>query len=1155
MSLYRPLSYKACLILVLLAGSALYGQNAVVSGRITDGTGAVVPAAAIELKNIATGVKLATQTNGEGLFVFPPVSPGTYDLAAGATGFATAQLNGMTLEVGQSRSVNLTLSPGAVSSAVTINDEAPLLTLNKADRGTVVENKFVLSIPLATRNPLLLTTLTAGVVPGNVLVAGDNTASQAQTNEFRINGGRTTTSEILIDGAANTGTYNNQASAIPQVDAVQEFKVNTSPYDASFGRTGGGVVSYTIKSGTNELHGTVHDFFQNYLLNANGFNANRARQPRNNVRKNQYGFTIGGPIVLPKLYNGRNKTFFFAAFEGIRQNSFSSFLGTVPTSAQRQGDFSQTFDTNGAQKVIFNPYTSRLNPSAPAGTTQYIRDPFAGNVIPANLLNTVGKNMLPFYPAPNQPGIGRSDTNNFLSNASNTQNTDRIDARIDHQINQKHSLFGRGNWFQYLNSQPLVYGNAQSPVQTPNLIPGENWIVNHTWAYSPHTVLVHHFSMANSQTNRVPLSLDFDQQTLGFPSSVTSGQIAPYFPVMSMGGYSGLGPQGTAYNVVISRTYQYTADVTQLRGRHTLKAGFDWRKYTLYWNNPQPLSISAGGAYTGGPNARAATANTGSGLADLLLGVAGVSYNINPIFNNSHPYYAAYFQDEWKITSRATLTLGVRYNLELPTVEENNRYVYLDLASKSPLNVPGYNLVGGLGFTGVNGIGRRAQTTDRNNWDPRIGLAYRVNDKTSIRTGFGMFHHPQLTTSIDISQGFTRSTTNIVAQADTVTPLFNLANPFPSGLIQPTGNSLGLGTQLGLGISGPLRESRVAYQAQWSFDVQRQLPFNLLLEVGYTGTVGVALPSAVTLNQLDPSFLSLGSQLLRTVENPFFGKITDPSSTLGLPTVQYAQLLRPYPHFSAVSGAVVPLGHSSYHAFELKTERRFAQGMAILFNWTHSKLIDNVGEIAGSFGQAAGVNNTYCYSCDRALSYLDVPDYLNLSMRYELPFGVKKRFLNQNIVGRILGNWSLAGIYTYASGTPVIVSSPNNSNAFNGGLSRPMATGQPAALPGGPQIADNGKYFNPAAFVQTPQFQIGNVSRQLPDVRIPSNKSLNLLIEKQTQIYERIRLDFRTELFNAPNSVVFGGPQTSVTSAAFGTIALNQINTPRIIQFALRLAF
>ena len=297
-----------------------------------------------------------------------------------------------------------------------------------------------------------------------------------------------------------------------------------------------------------------------------------------------------------------------------------------------------------------------------------------------------------------------------------------------------------------------------------------------------------------------------------------------------------------------------------------------------------------------------------------------------------------------------TLTLGVRYNLELPSIEHKDQYIYLDLVSPSPLKVPGYNLIGGVGFTGVNGIGRRAQLADTNDWEPRVGLAYRFNDKTALRGGYGMFHHPYFSTSEDVSQGFTRTTTNIVTQPDTVTPLFNLSNPFPQGLLKPTGNSLGLSTMLGLGISGPLRQQEVAYQSQWSLDIQRQLPYSIIAEIGYTGTSSVSLPSGLLLNQLDPSYLAQGSALLRTVPNPFYGLITDPTSTLGLATVQYAQLLRPYPHFTAVNGVVTPTGHGNYHALEVKAERRFAQGLALLFNWTHSKSIDNLGEIGGSFG-------------------------------------------------------------------------------------------------------------------------------------------------------------------------------------------------------------
>ncbi len=380
-------------------------------------------------------------------------------------------------------------------------------------------------------------------------------------------------------------------------------------------------------------------------------------------------------------------------------------------------------------------------------------------------------------------------------------------------------MFARGDWFSQVNIQPQVYGNQQAPVQAPNTIPGENWIVNDTRAFTPHTILVQHFSMADSQTNRLPLTLSFNLSSLGFPSSLSDGMRVTQFPSVGLGGFSSLS-SGPYLSVSIMRTFQYANSVTMLRGAHTLKAGFDWRLYTVDWDVVYALSISAGGGYTGGPNAKAIAANTGSGVADLLLNVAGVSYQVNPHWKNHHPYYGAYFQDEWRATRRLTLTMGIRHNLELSSIEDKNQYVYLDLTSPSPLQVPGYNLRGGLGFVGINGVGRRTQLADTNNWDPRFGMAYRITDKTVARGGFGVFHHPYISTSTDTSLGFQRTTSNLVTQPDTVTPLFNMANPFPQGILAPTGNSLGLATLLGQSISGPLRQQRMAYQSQWSFDIE-----------------------------------------------------------------------------------------------------------------------------------------------------------------------------------------------------------------------------------------------------------------------------------------------------------------------------------------------
>lgn len=1141
-----------CLVALFLA-TPLLAQNPVVSGRITDASGAVVVGAEVAVTNRDTAIRTATDSNAEGYFVLPPVPPGLYDVTASVTGFKEAKVDGVRLEIGQSRTVQLQLQPGEMRESITIFDVAPLLTTNRPDRSTVVENKFLLSIPLNVRNPYLLLANVPGVTTGRL--AGDNTASQSTTNNFRINGGRGSTSEILIDGAANTGTYNNQVSAMPQLDSIQEFRVNTSPYAAEFGRTGGGVVSFSIKSGTNDLHGTFHEFLRNSVLDAAGFNSNRAGlTTKPSFKRNQFGFTSGGPLWIPKLYNGRSRTFWFAAYEGLRQRSLNPYTGTVPTELERRGDFSRSRDTNGQPFIIYDPRTTRLDPTAPAGATRYIREPFTGNVIPPNLISPIAANALKYYPGPTQPGLGQSDVNNFFAAATNALDGDRVDLRVDHQVSTKHSVFARYNWFANLNAQPLVFGHFASPVETPNRIPGINWIGNHTWSMGPGEIFQHHFSMAQSETNRTPLSLGFNQSELGIPKSLIDGQQANYFPRFTISGLTQLGVTGTGFNVVKSRTWQYNAALTLLRGRHTYKMGYDWRWFPVTIDQSSPLSFNATGSFTAGPNPQAGAARTGRGLADLLLGIAQVGYTLRPIESHRHPYHAWYFQDDWKLRPALTLTLGLRYSLELPRTEESNQYVFLDLGSPSPLNgkVPGLNnLRGGVGFVGTGDRGRRTQLADKQNWDPRIGLAWEMNSKTVIRTGFGVFTS-SIAPNTDNALGFSRTTNSLVAQPDGVTPLYNLSNPLPQGLLAPTGNVGGLLTNIGQGVSGPLRQQRLPYQTQWSFDVQRQLPFKMVIEVGYAGSSGVALPSAVQYNQLPDEFLTLGTQLNQTVTNPFVGIITDSTSTLSRPTATRGQLLRPYPHFTSMAANQAPVGHSIYHAMQMRVDRRFESGFALLFAWTHSRLIDNVGDFGGFLGPGGFTNNN-CFSCDRSLSFYDIPDVVRLSLRYELPFGVGKPRLNRGALARIAGGWSTGTYFTWDNGTPVQVTGPNDSNSFGGGQ-RPDATGQKAKLENR-KLEDGALYFNPAAFQRAPQFTFGTASRNLPDVRVPGNYNFDILIEKRVSFTERYTLDFRTELFNAFNNVVFGGPQTNVTSADFGLIRLLQVNSPRQIQFGLRFSY
>jgi hypothetical protein len=543
-----------------------------------------------------------------------------------------------------------------------------------------------------------------------------------------------------------------------------------------------------------------------------------------------------------------------------------------------------------------------------------------------------------------------------------------------------------------------------------------------------------------------------------------------------------------------------------------------------------------------------------------LLGAATVSSGYAPAYRSVHPYYAFYAQDEFRATSKLTLTYGLRYNLELGAVEDKDQYSFLDLTSPSPLNSKVTSLgtlTGGPGFVGVNGVGRRLQTAQTKDFDPRLGVAYRVDQKTVLRGGFGIFHHPPFDSLSTTSSGFAAVTTSRPALADGVTPQFNLSNPFPQGLIQPTGSSLGLGTLAGQNISGMFRENTISYSEQWSLDLQRELPKNFVVSIGYAGNHALGLYEPVNYNQLPDSALALGSQLLAQVPNPFFGVITDQTSPLSAPTVQFGQLLRPHPQFLNMTSLASPVGQSSYHALQLSVEHRFSNSLALLFSYTHSKMIDNVGDYSTYLFAGGGPpQNNNCVRCDRSISLQDLTDVIRLSGQYELPFGRNRRFANNGWLAQAAGGFTVGSFFTYDDGLPIAVTSPNFSNSFGGGVGmRPNPTGISTGVPGGRQMRNGGLYFNPAAFSPTPSFQFGNASRFLSDVRAPGTLNWDMLASKRIQLHESLSLDVRAEFFNAFNNVQFAGPNTSISSSSFGQIFLTQVNNPRQIQVSARLSF
>src|SRR5215831_14178411 len=581
----------------------LVAQQAAVSGRVLDASRAAVNGAAVALRDTKTGLSMEASSNNDGYFSFPSVRPGDYEATATLKGFATSRLE-FRLEVGENKHLILELAPSTVTETVSVEASATPLSTDRADRSQMVENTFVNSIPLNVRNPLQFLNYTVGVTAAN-RSSGLNTSSQSQTNTFRINGAKGSTTDILLDGAVNTTSYANQAAGIPQIDAVQESRVFTSAYAPEYGRTSGGMVLFALKSGTNDFHGTFHEFLRNSQLDANGFNSNKARIPRQAFQRNQFGLTTGGPVVLPHVYDGHNKTFFFLALEGLRERAAGSFTGTVPTALERNGDFSRSRDVSGTLIAIYDPHTTRLDPNRPAGTTSYVRDLFPGNKIPATQLSQLGKNLLSYIPLPNQPGLGLSNTNNFFSSDPTRNRQDRIDVRVDENINQNHRTFARWNYFQNLNTYNDPYKNAVSPTVGNNRLPGMNLMGQHVWIVSPSVLIQQHFAFGQHESNRTSNTIGFDASALGINKNTYDGAPVSTFPQVLGNRFTGVG-QSTGYERNRSRVYQYDATASFLPGRHSFKAGFDFRRYGVKLCTSSVLTLRTANNFTGGPNPQAA---------------------------------------------------------------------------------------------------------------------------------------------------------------------------------------------------------------------------------------------------------------------------------------------------------------------------------------------------------------------------------------------------------------------------------------------------------------------------------------------------------------------------------------------------------------------
>lgn len=1135
-------------------------QTARITGIITDATAAVLPGADVAAANTQTGVSSRVVSNQRGEYTISFLQPGTYRVEVQLAGFRPAVREDVTLTVGQVARLDFALTLAQVQAdTVLVEGRAPLIDRETSAVGSVIDSQRVENLPLLGRNPYALVALVPGARPS----AGLNQlpVDQISTASASINGSRGNHNEYLLDGAPNTVSAQNQPAIYPSADAVQEFRVETNNYSAEYGRAGGGIFNVVTKSGTNTVRGSAFEYLRNDRFDENNFFAKRAGRQKPPFRFNQFGGTIGGPVVLGRVYDGRNRTFIFASYEGARLRQGVTYLGTVPTALQRQGDFGQTFNARGQLVTIYDPFTTRPDPNAPG---RFLRTPFANNIIPPGRIDPVAQRVLQLIPLPNLPGDPRTGVNNYISTASQRIDKDMLSVRADHHFTQRHRVFGRFSYDRTPWIRPDVYGSLASPAFGPQIFTRRNIAVDDLYTLGKSTLLNTRYSWSSLDNLRTPLSFGFDQATLGFPAGL-SDQIGlralPAFLVTGMGGSFSQPNVGVGSLVGVNDLIDFAMDthavlgtLTKAVGRHTMKAGVDLRVYRLATlQHPDTgNNFSFGPAFTQGPDPARGSPAAGYGFAAFLLGTGAGAVQVVPRLNVQQIYSGAFVQDDFKVTSRLTLNLGLRYDYETPRTEASNQLTNFDAGVAPPLQAPGLNLRGALAFVGQGGIPRAQWNPDRNNLAPRLGFAFQISDRTVIRGGGGLFYAP--TTGVGATAGAMgasgfEANTAFVGTLNGVTPFRLLRDPYPDGITQPTGSALGAATLLGQTVSFADRSAKTPVMTQWNIGVQRELPKQVLLEAGYVGSRGRNLMANLVVNQLPPEALRLGNALRDLVPNPFFGQIA--SGPLSAARVSRAQLLRPYPHFNQVTAVNSTWGRSEYHAFITKVEKR-ARGMNFMASYSFTRLEDDVsGPFSGEALGAAGVQNWYDLGAERTRSALDAPHRLVLSYILELPVGEGHRALSGGWLGKLLGGWQVNGITSFQSGVPLGVGTATNTTFSFGGGQRPNLLRDPR-LPASERSVD--RWFDTGAFAQPEPFTFGDAPRTIPGLRADGENNTDLGIIKRTQLKKRLTIELRAELFNLFNTPRFNPPNLAFGSPSFGVISA-QANNPRITQFGLRFSF
>jgi len=1065
-------------------------QTAGIQGIVRDQSEAAVVGAQVAVTNIETGVRNESTSNEVGLYRFPSLQVGRYKLTATMAGFSVAEVPEIKLDVAQTARVDFTLKPGAVTESISVSATSALLDSETATVGQVIDNKRIVELPLNGRNYLELARLTAGTTAARgSRPEGEGVFSAGGQHGYQV--------QVNIDGVDNSLTYSGgpigfEAQAVkPSVDAVGEFRVVTNNLSAEYGTRMGGQVFVNIKSGTNEFHGTVYEFLRNSSLDGTNFFANRSGAKKPPYRQNQFGATIGGPVK-------KDKTFFFFSYEGTRTRLGRSFTPTVPVTEVREGVFNRI-------RPVFDPATTVGTPAS------FTRQAFPGNTVPKSRWDPLFPKLLALYPLPTD---NSRINNNFFFSPSEKNDVDTFDVKGDHNINDKSRISGR---YSRRNRDRYEPGPLPLPADgglaSTTVIRGNSIALTHTYTFGPSLTNEFRLGITDLPT-RFDIPYDqamFDEFGIkGIPKTNLASSNDHGYSRFTPAGYVEIGSRSFWPNTNNMRNYQFADTMFKIIGKHNIRFGGEVRREDLFRNAARFArgQFAFGREFTANPANRAAT---GDGLAEFMLGMAsgGTVGNENGEYL-VHTGLAGFIQDDWKISSKLTLNLGLRWDAFLAPFFPDGR------ATNFALDYSNVGATARLPMTRF-AKGDCQCENDLNNFAPRLGLAYKLTDKTVLRAGAGVIYARADSVQTQWARGQNQAPDFLefgFGTLDRINPRLTLSGGFPAVDFNvsdvPGPNAVGITTSH--------KFLPTQYSQQWFFDMQRELPFGSLLTLGYNGN---------------------GTRKLQMGINHALPYDIAPSP---VPVVQR----RLWPFYNNVTQQEM-MGSLSYNGLVTKLEKRFSKGLTFLMSYTWSHAIDNVDEVGN--GEGAGVLKPWDRNLNRANSLTDIRHGFVYSSTYELPFGKGKTFLGDagRLTNLVIGGWQLGGVFSKSAGEPFTVTTSGGiTNA--GGADRPNRIGD-GALPGGQRSID--RWFDVSAFAVQPQFTYGNSGRNI--LFGPGVTNLDFSLAKVFSLTERFRVQFRAEAFNASNTPAFGNPAANINTPGVGTI--NSAGEPRRVQFGLKLLY